>query len=40
MGAEIENFSELATPKALFSILVVLGTVAGAWGLKPPVKKE
>ena len=35
---EIQTFGELLTPMNVGSLLAVLGTVGGAYGLKPPVK--
>ena len=37
---DIQTFGEMLTPMNIGSMLVVLGTVGGAWGLKAPTKKE
>ena len=38
IAKDIQTFGEMLTPQNVFSMLVVLGTVGGAWGLKPPTK--
>lgn len=37
---DIQTFGEILTPINVGSLLVVLGTVGGAWGLKAPAKRN
>jgi len=35
---DIQNYGDLLTLQNVFSMIVVMGTIGGAYGLKPPTK--